>query len=87
MQVNEGTLQDMKQKHPYEFQGVSGHEENILAGACYLEENYDKFGSWDLARRAYNSSPSAVDLSNAHRIKPEYPYGDPDYVLSIRING
>ncbi|UJR34683.1 hypothetical protein I4U23_027460 [Adineta vaga] len=80
MQINNRTFQDMKQKHSNDFEGLSGHEENILAGAHYLQENYEKFGSWDLARRAYNSGPNAVVTSDANKIDPQYPYGDPDYI-------
>ncbi len=80
MQVNGATLADMRQKHSHEFAGKSGHEENILAGAYYLKENYETFGRWDLARRGYNSGPQAVDRTNAHNINPQYPFGDRDYI-------
>lgn len=34
--------------------------ENIMGGARYLAEQYQKFGSWDKALAAYNAGPAAV---------------------------
>lgn len=34
--------------------------QNILGGAKYLRQQYDKFGSWELALAAYNAGPGAV---------------------------
>jgi soluble lytic murein transglycosylase-like protein len=33
---------------------------NVLAGARYLRQMYDQFGTWDLALAAYNAGPTAV---------------------------
>jgi soluble lytic murein transglycosylase-like protein len=33
---------------------------NILAGARYLRQMFDEFGTWDLALAAYNAGPTAV---------------------------
>lgn len=35
--------------------------QNILGGARYLAQQYESFGSWDLAFAAYNAGPGAVD--------------------------
>lgn len=42
--------------------GVNPHNpyENLIGGARYLKQQYDKFGSWDLALAAYNAGPGAV---------------------------
>jgi soluble lytic murein transglycosylase-like protein len=34
---------------------------NVLAGARYLRQMIDRFGSLDLALSAYNAGPSAVE--------------------------
>ena len=34
--------------------------QNLNGGARYLREQYDEFGSWQLALAAYNAGPSAV---------------------------
>jgi len=38
--------------------------QNILAGATYLGFLKKKFGTWDLALRAYNSGENGVDKNN-----------------------
>lgn len=35
-------------------------EQNIMGGAKYLADQYQKFGSWKLALAAYNAGPAAV---------------------------
>jgi hypothetical protein len=38
--------------------------ENVFGGARYFREQYDTFGSWDLALAAYNAGPGAVSKYN-----------------------
>ncbi|OSP55625.1 lytic transglycosylase [Pseudoruegeria sp. SK021] len=42
----------------------SDPEQNLLGGARYLRQQYDKFGSWQLALAAYNAGPGAVQKHN-----------------------
>lgn len=35
--------------------------QNLLGGAKYLRQQYDKYGRWDLALAAYNAGPGNVD--------------------------
>lgn len=45
-----------------ELLGVDPHDpyQNLEGGARYLSEQYQRFGSWDLALAAYNAGPGAV---------------------------
>ncbi|NVJ15424.1 lytic transglycosylase domain-containing protein [Myxococcus sp. AM010] len=82
MQVNPNTYKELQSKHP-ELQGksLSDPETNILAGACYMKDMKEQFGSWDLALRAYNSGPNGVDKSNPHAIPAGT--GDAKYVQKV----
>lgn len=35
--------------------------DNLLLGACYLRQQFDRFGSWPKALHAYHAGPTAVD--------------------------
>jgi soluble lytic murein transglycosylase-like protein len=55
MQIRKGTQRHLGLKdpfHPYK---------NIDAGAKYLRELYEKFGSWDLAVAAFNKGPGGLE--------------------------
>lgn len=39
-------------------------QQNLSGGARYLRQQYDKFGSWQLALAAYNAGPGAVEKHN-----------------------
>jgi len=62
MQLNPETFAALKEQYPQLLTGdASDPRSNIMAGALYLQQNHDQFGSWDLALRAYNSGPLSVD--------------------------
>jgi soluble lytic murein transglycosylase-like protein len=52
--------------------GVDPHDpqQNLEGGARYLREQYDRFGTWELALAAYNAGPDAVA---EYRGVPPYP--------------
>ncbi|MCP3168037.1 lytic transglycosylase domain-containing protein [Myxococcus qinghaiensis] len=83
MQVNPNTFKELQSKHP-ELQGkdLSDPATNILAGACYMKDMKEQFGSWDLALRAYNSGPNGVDRNNANAIPAGT--GDATYVTKVK---
>lgn len=54
MQLMPGTASGLGVTDPFD------PVQNIMAGAKYLREQYDKFGSWDKALAAYNAGPGAV---------------------------
>lgn len=69
MQVNPETFKELKAKYPDLLTGdnLSDPETNILAGALYLKDQVDAFGSVEVGLRAYNSGPLTVnpdDLSD-----------------------
>ncbi|WP_224242416.1 lytic transglycosylase domain-containing protein [Hyalangium gracile] len=83
MQVNPNTFKELQARHP-ELQGkdLSDPVTNILAGACYMKDMKEQFGSWDLALRAYNSGPNGVDRSNPNAIPAGT--GDATYVTKVK---
>jgi hypothetical protein len=38
--------------------------QNVMGGAKYIREQYDRFGAWELALAAYNAGPGAVKKYN-----------------------
>jgi len=71
---------------PNEFASYGGGDinnplDNIRAGARYLKELHDRFGSWELALRAYNSGPNGVDPGNFNATPAGT--GDPTYVDKV----
>jgi hypothetical protein len=83
MQVNPNTFKELQAKHP-ELQGkdLADPETNILAGAYYMKDMKEQFGSWDLALRAYNSGPNGVDRNNPDAIPAGT--GDATYVQKVK---
>ncbi|HYH97652.1 lytic transglycosylase domain-containing protein [Hyalangium sp.] len=83
MQINPNTFKELQAKHP-ELQGkdLADPETNILAGACYMKDMKEQFGSWDLALRAYNSGPNGVDRSNVNALPAGT--GDATYVQKVK---
>ena len=78
MQINPGTFGQLQSDHP-ELQGksIADPATNILAGAYFLSDLHQQFGTWDLAQRAYNSGPLSVDRTDANVTTTGL--GDPDY--------
>jgi len=83
MQVNPNTFKELQAKYP-ELQGknLADPETNILAGAYYMKDMKEQFGSWDLALRAYNSGPNGVDRGNPNAIPAGT--GDATYVQKVK---
>lgn len=53
--------------------------ENLEGGARYLRQQYDRFGTWELALAAYNAGPGAVERYEGI---PPYPETE-EYVEKI----
>lgn len=84
MQVNPNTFADLQGKYPELLGGktLSDPATNIMAGALYLKEQMNSFGSLDLALRAYNSGPLNVNPNDAGDIS-KYGTGDAAYVDKV----
>lgn len=82
MQINPNTYSELQQKHP-ELQGkdLSDPETNILAAGYFMADLKDKFGSWELALRAYNSGENGVDPGNPNATPAGT--GDPTYIPKV----
>ena len=84
MQINPETFATLKAQHPDLITGDAfDPKNNIMAGALYLKEQYDQFGDWDLALRAYNSGPLSVDPSD-HTISTT-GFGTKNYVEKVNF--
>ncbi|MCX2561993.1 lytic transglycosylase domain-containing protein [Acetobacter farinalis] len=85
MQLNPATFQQLQHEHP-DLQGksLSDPATNIEAGADLLADEHAKYGSWDLAERAYNSGEGSVDTANANITTTGL--GDPDYIKKVDTN-
>lgn len=62
--------------------GVNPHDanQNILGGAKYLRQMYNKFGNWHDAVAAYNAGPDDSEASHGKRIGPfAKSHDDPRY--------
>lgn len=84
MQVNPATFAALKDQHPDLLTGGAGDPaSNIMAGALYLAENKQEFGTWDLALRAYNSGPLSVDPTD-HTVSTT-GFGTQNYVEKVNF--
>jgi soluble lytic murein transglycosylase-like protein len=81
MQVNPETQKAVMARYPKLFEGLSGAAQNIMAGACYLKEQYETFGDWDKANRAYNSGPRDPGLARGDVNHPAL--GDAAYIPKV----
>lgn len=66
MQVNPNKFAELQDTYP-ELRGknLSDPETNIQAAAYFLKEMKEKFGTWELALRGYNSGENGVDVNNS----------------------
>jgi len=64
--VNDQTYKGLAEKYPDLLPAANDGtaETTIMAGSFYLKDQYETFGNWPLALRAYNSGPGAVDPSD-----------------------
>lgn len=85
MQINPETFKQLQSEHP-DLQGKSMTDAatNIEAGSDLLADEQKKYGSWDLAERAYNSGEGSVDTSDANITTTGL--GDADYIQKINKN-
>lgn len=84
MQINPETFAALKAQYPDLVTGdAADPRNNIMAGALYLKEQFDQFGDWDLALRAYNSGPLSVDPSD-HTISTT-GFGTKNYVEKVNF--
>ena len=66
MQLMPGTARELHVACPFDAR------ENILAGARYLRQLRDRFGSWSHALAAYNAGPTAVLRDRIPRVTRRY---------------
>lgn len=84
MQINPQTYADLQNRHPERLSGnASEPRNNIMGGALYLQEQFEQFGNWDLALRAYNSGPLSVDPTDHTRSTTGF--GTMNYVEKVNF--
>lgn len=84
MQVNPETFKELQAKYPELLGGkeLSDPATNIMAGALYVKQQMNDFGSLDLALRAYNSGALNVNPNDVSDIS-KYGTGTATYVEKI----
>jgi soluble lytic murein transglycosylase-like protein len=82
MQINPNTFLELQKQHP-ELQGksLSDPATNIMAAALYMSDLKKKFGTWELALRAYNSGENGVNRNDPNATPSGT--GDPTYVRKV----
>jgi soluble lytic murein transglycosylase-like protein len=81
MQINPNTYSSViVPLHP-ELGDIHDPGNNILAAAYYMDYLKEKYGSWELALRAYNSGEQGVDVNDVHATPAGT--GDPTYVWKV----
>jgi hypothetical protein len=81
LQINPNTYASrIKAAHP-ELGDARDPANNIMAGAWYMVDLKERFGTWELALRAYNSGENGVDMNNPHATPAGT--GDPTYVTKV----
>jgi len=81
LQINPNTYATkIKAVHP-ELGDARDPANNIQAGAWYMLELKERFGTWPLALRAYNSGENGVDTNNPDAIPAGT--GDATYVVKV----
>lgn len=54
---------------------ASNPAQNVLGGAMYLKQQYDKYGNWRDALIAYNEGPGALDNGTVYKESADYADG------------
>lgn len=82
MQVNPNKFAELQEDYP-DLQGknLADPETSIQAAACFLAELKEKFGTWELALRGYNSGENGVDVNNPSATPAGT--GDPTYIPKV----
>lgn len=82
MQVNPNKFAELQEDHPdLRGKNLADPETNIQAAAYFLAELKEKFGTWELALRGYNSGENGVDVNNSAATPAGT--GDPTYIPKV----
>lgn len=82
MQVNPGKFAELQENHPdLRGKNLADPETNIQAAAYFLAELKEKFGTWELALRGYNSGENGVDVNDPHATPAKT--GDKTYIPKV----